>query len=232
MKSKLILIVLSVLALTNVSSTSIKEALSTDNQTPSTVKIERIQDRTSTVVFDDGKEYGYKFTIPSGWYPLAMPPTTDEVEDLKDIIEEHDLPLDDEWINRNILSTNEGLELVVVNLDPNHYQNNSPDGLLIFSTQIPESTPNWFLIFTTQISNSVEGINTADTKKIGNQYVRIIEFSFFYKEGEEEKNSSGKMLLFVRNSKLFMFAGATQNDEWLANVNSAMDEIYSTLEFN
>jgi len=96
---------------------------------------------------------------------------------------------------------------------------------------LPESTPYLPILV---ILKSLEyyypdEVTKTETKKIDNQLIGIVEYTFPWEEGGF---ITGKMLLFPRNGKLFVIAGATNNNERVSDASGITDSILTTLDFS
>jgi hypothetical protein len=234
MNKKITLYFLSLLVFLNISATPKTCLASSIDETQSSIQIERAADGTSKITFDGEGEYGYSFTVPDGWYPIAIPATSEEIEKFKGVAEENHLVLNEEQLNK-FLSTKDDVEkLHIYDLNPEHRQGHKKTRLTIGDFTIPESAPDWALTAILKASlesvdeNSDE-ITQLEFEEIDNQQIGIMEISLPNGEGEFVR---GKVFLFVRNGKLVSFFGATNNDEWLPDVKDVMDSIFASFDFD
>lgn len=226
MNNKIMYLLFPLLMLFNISATPMTPLASLSNQTLSDIQIERLSDGTSTITFDSKQEYGFSFTTPNGWYPMALPSSSEEFDKFKSVAEENDLPP-----FREVSSDDSNFKMVIFDLNPEHYQNNHNAAIFVGNFTTPESTPNWPIIamlkgFEYEYPDQVTEV---DIKKINSQIIGIVEFTIPLDESE---SLTGKMLVFVRSGKMFVFVGATDNNEWLSDVSDVIDSILATLDFD
>jgi hypothetical protein len=219
----------------NIAAATPKASLvSSIDETQSSIQIERAADGTSKIIFDGEEEYGYSFTVPDGWYPIAIPATSEEIENFKGVAKENHLNLNEEQLNK-FLSTKDDVEkLHIYDLNPEHRQGQKKTRLMIGDFTIPESAPDWVLMATLKaglesMDKNSDEITGLEFEEIDNQQIAIMEVSL--PNGEDEF-VRGKVFLFVRNGKLVSFFGATNNDQWLPDVNDVMDSILDSFDFD
>jgi len=87
MKNKSFMYFFLLLAMVNISATPTMQVNSLDAQ-ESDILIEHMADGTSLITFDQAQKDGFKFTIPSGWYPLKTHPTSEELNEFEKKLKE------------------------------------------------------------------------------------------------------------------------------------------------
>ena len=185
------------------------------------VQIDRLADGTSVLTDLD---YGYKFTTPAGVYPIAIPAPADQITQLNDLIMQNNLPIEQDFIASLPADI---LRFMIVDLDPGHYIGD--EGGLIGAPYINVAffTPDVAIAPMINILKITEIATNTKITSISGQEVGIVEFSF---SPEKNVTMSGKMLLFIRNGKLFLFLGITNLPDRTA-VTGLIDNITESLEF-
>ena len=226
MNTKIIPYFLSLLVFLNISAAPVISS----SQALSNIQIKRATDGTTTVTIDGEDKHGFEFTTPNRWYPVLVPSTFEEIEKFKNIIKENGVPLDEERITNNLSVKERCPDLAVIDLNSEHYQIDRHIALFICHLEVPQSTPNWAIVAMLKSAEKSLGKTTKiDLKKIDNQTIDIMEFAYSPKEGD---SLYGKSFFFIRNGKIFFFAGITNNNEWLPDVNNLMDSILTSFDFN
>lgn len=185
------------------------------------IHIERLPDGTSS--FTDF-EYGYSYVVPSGWYPVSFPASSDEINQLNQIIDEKQLPIDKELIPS---IPAEAVRFFIFDLDPAHYANGSQIIIGGPYTSVLEIVPEGALMPFLELIRVCGYIKNVDSMEISGQLVGFAEFS---DSGKEATNYGGKMLLFIREGKIFGIVGMSTPDLTL-NAISIIDQILGSLDF-
>ena len=123
----------------------------------------------------------------------------------------------------------EELDLLIFDLDPNHNQYVYSSVLFFGKVEVPDSTPNWTIVAFLKGAEFADDVTSVSFKKIDGQFVGILEVAVSL--GEDE-SVFGKIFLFIRNGKIVSLAGATDNYEWLPDVNNTMDSILDSFDFD
>jgi hypothetical protein len=228
MKNKIVPYLFSVLVLFSISATSFIHVKSLSDQEVQEIQIERKQDGTSVITFDKSQGYGFKFSTPSGWYPMTIPSTSEEIDNFRNIVKENELPLGEYQFNLLTVEDDEQ-KMVIFDLNPEHYQDNGIIAIVVGSLEIPEIIPDWSISVTKEIERLDEVKNIYIENK-DNQQVGSIEF-VLPPDTENDIYLYGKMIFFIRNGKLLIIGGATDNSEWSSDINSTIDSVFDSLEF-
>lgn len=188
---------------------------------PSGITIVRYPEGTSLLI-DIENEFSY--WLPSGWYPVGLPVSNDEVDQLNLIIDERQLPVDKELIPS---IPADAVRFFIFDLDPAHYSDGSQIVIAgpyaSISTLIPCEALEPFL----EMVKLSEYVVSAETVMISDQMVGIVEFSG--KSGDDPFYG-GKMILFIRNGKIFGIVGVA-TEALVPGATSAIDQILGSLAF-
>ena len=211
-------IVLSILTLSNL--TTIVHA---DEGTPlSGIQIDRLSDGTSVLT---DNIYGYKLITPSGWYPIAIPSSSDEIDRFNNMVLQNNLPIGKEFLPG--LPT-DVLRFVVVDLDSKHYANDKGGGLVAAPfTSVTRFMPSGAIAPIIGLIRLSGMVTNSYITEISDQEVGVIEFS---SSPDDVPYFGGKILLFIRNGKVFAIVGVS-NQENVSNMIAIIDQIIVSLEF-
>ena len=185
------------------------------------IQIERLPDGTSS--FTDF-EYGYSYEVPPGWYPVGFPASGDEINQFNQIIDEKQLPIDKELIPS---IPAEAVRFFVFDLERTHYANDSQIIIGGPYTSVLKIVPEGALIPFLELIKTCGYIKNVDSMEISGQLVGFAEFS---DSGEEAPNYGGKMLLFIREGKIFGIVSMSTPD-LTSNAISIIDQILGSLDF-
>lgn len=237
MKNKTILCLLSLAMLLNISATQMAPSKSSTHQTSSNIQIERATDGTSTITVNGEQEDGFTFVTPDGLYPISIPSTPDEIEKFENVLGENNLPFNEERLNSELSAEDDRTMLMIYDLNSEHYQKEKHVLYVAGKFAGPEEpVPGWAL------GAALKGLQYSfpdqiikvDTQEIDDQQIVIIEVVIPLNEDESDGNEfiTVKAILFIRGGKLITIAGMTNNNEWLPDVNNAIDSISNSLDFD
>jgi len=237
MKNKTILCLLSLLILLNISAAPIAPLKSSVYQTSSNIQIERALDGTSAITVNGEQEDGFKFVTPDGLYPISVPSTPDEIKKFENVLEENNLPFNEERLNNSLSAEDDKTMLMIFDLNAEHYQKEKRVLFAVGKFSGPEmSPPGWTLNVVLQVfqHSFPDQVIKVDVQEINDQQIGMIEFVIPLSEDKSDENKflTGKMILFFRGGKMFIIGGITNNNEWLPSVHNAIDSISNSFDFD
>jgi hypothetical protein len=221
LRKRIFLIILIILSVLTIASSVF--ILSIDNgKTSIGINIIRLADGTSMVI-DQG--YGYSYIFPADWYPMAVPISSNDVDNLDKLLLVNNNKPQKEKIN-DLLQLPEkpgriisiylkgsnisGQEIGEVYFDLSRY---TPDGII---------EPFMDMIKASGIVQSTQVINNS-----GND-IGIVECKI-----EERKSYSGcKLFTFIHHNKLFIVFGMTEDGNIIPIIRNTIDNLINTIEFS
>jgi|GEM_PF-3579466 len=193
----------------------------TENAPRDNVVIQPQPDGTSII---SNATDGYQFIMPRGWHPVLLPPTEDELQELRAVIEEYQLPIDETVLppteaGKDFYSLLMGLEL-----DPTHYENG------IFMNVFAMAEVNLFpgaglipLSTMAGIAQDAEGIEDAYIVQKNDKEVLVVDMAY--------DGIYAQLAIFVTNRKGLVFALATTIPEMRPFITEEFNAILDTFEF-
>ena len=229
MKPKLFSCVLLCLLFFNLSAAPPLPLEGNAKQSNATIRIERLSDGTSLITIDGETEYGFKFAIPENWYPVAVPASDEEIDRFLAVIAENNIPLPQEWAADVLTKKDEAFDLLVFDVNPNHEQYVYTSALFLGKMEIPASTPDWVLIAFLKGAEQAGEMASVNFQEIDGQLVGIFEVTASL---GEDKSVFGKVFFFIRGGELIAFAGATDYDGWIPDIDNTMEAILASFDFD
>ncbi len=226
MKTKNVLFLFLISVLMNIAATSVTYREQLDYQEAPEVQIIRQADGTSKIIFEQGQDYEFGFTIPNGWYPINVPPTTEDIEGFNTLIEKENLDFP-KISKEDFSSPSNEAKLLAFDLDPNHSTIDQFVAVAFINFTLPEIIPDWF-ISSIKYLEGTNGINKVDIKLIDGQTVGIVDFTI---QSEDEKNIYQKVILFIRGGKMNIIGCITESEELIFVVHDFIDLVSPTLYF-
>ena len=186
------------------------------------VQLDRLSDGASIIT---DNVYGYQFITPANWYPMSIPSSSDEIGAFNNLAQQKGLPFDEEWISSLPADV---LRFVVVDLDSEHYGTDWGGLVGEGFANVTELAPDGLIEPVISLIKVSDNITDAYVTEISDQKVGIVVFG---SSTDSDLFFGGKALLFIRNGKVFIVIGETNQRENAFNVTAIIDQMIDSLKF-
>ena len=168
---------------------------------------------------------GFEFIIPSGWYPLLIPASSDEIQKFSTISQENNLPFAKNWV---LNQPPDKMLLAAVDLDANDYKSVSGIPIQLLYLDVTRLAPSGLVAPIIDLLKSSGRVTNSYVTEYSGQEVGVVEFKSLV---DETPFLGGKLLLFIKDKTLFIIVGATNNQDVISKTTRTIDDITGSLRF-